>query len=749
MRALSPELITGGPVDHRTDLFALGALLYTATTGQQPFEAKTELQTLQRICDHRPPPAGSLQPEIPSRMSRWIERLLAKNPDDRPQTARAVADAFEEIAEGAEPGNTLEFRRPSDPETEVLLRTLLRVDLVDSTRWVEKLGDARAAEILAEHDRSSREIMHRFDGREIDKTDGFLVLFERPVDAVEMARAYHRMLAELSESFGTRITARAGIHLGEISLRETRRDDVAQGSRRLEVEGVAKEVVQAVAFLAVGGQTLLTQGAYELSRRALVGDARDQGLRWTSHGLRSLEGLEESAQIFEVSPVRPEGDRSGHYRSLPRPRGSDRLRWGAIAAIVVGLAILLWSFLRQDPVEDLGLRRSVAVLDLHLLSSGQPASWLGSSLAELLSIHLSTGEDFRVVPRERVARMLAELSVPPAEGLAEESLGGVRNYLGVDHLVLGSYVVVGNRSPSSVRLMALVQDTRSGEILRLAPVTGTEDEPFELVARVGDLLRSTLGAGPLTGADAERVRAAVPITAEGRRLFAEGTAELRADRLEAAAELLQQAVETEPDFPLAHAALAEAQAGLGRGAEAARSAELAHQNARSLPRQLALRLEGRWQELAGDWTAAAAVYRVLWGFFPDSLEHGLQLARAQNRSGDPAAALTTAEALRALPPPLGDDPRIDLEEAVAAARLSDHQRSLAAARAAAGSAREIGALRLTAEAHLLEARALAQLGRAGEATSAFDEARQRFMESGQPLRAEEVSKEEMNPGPRS
>ena len=62
-----------------------------------------------------------------------------------------------------------------------VLRTLLVSDLVSSTKLIEQLGDERAFALFARHDRMARDLLAEHDGREIDKTHGFLLLFERPV----------------------------------------------------------------------------------------------------------------------------------------------------------------------------------------------------------------------------------------------------------------------------------------------------------------------------------------------------------------------------------------------------------------------------------------------------------------------------------------------------------------------------------------------------------------------------------------
>src|ERR1700682_5279339 len=79
------------------------------------------------------------------------------------------------------------------------LRTVLVCDLIDSTALVERLGDRAAADLIARHDRMARLLMHQHGGREGDNTDGFLVLFERPIQAVAFALEYQRQLRELAK----------------------------------------------------------------------------------------------------------------------------------------------------------------------------------------------------------------------------------------------------------------------------------------------------------------------------------------------------------------------------------------------------------------------------------------------------------------------------------------------------------------------------------------------------------------------
>ncbi len=90
---MAPEQIEpGGSVDARTDLYALGCVAYWLLTGQAPFPAPTALQIMARHLHSAPPPPSSCAPQpIPSALEAVVLRCLEKNPNDRPQSAAALA----------------------------------------------------------------------------------------------------------------------------------------------------------------------------------------------------------------------------------------------------------------------------------------------------------------------------------------------------------------------------------------------------------------------------------------------------------------------------------------------------------------------------------------------------------------------------------------------------------------------------------------------------------------------------------
>ena len=234
---------------------------------------------------------------------------------------------------------------------------LLLTDVVDSTQLAERLGDAAAAELNAAHDRMARDLLRSWRGREIDKTDGMLMLFDSAADALGYAVAYHAALAALPVP----LQARAGLHVGSVMLRHNPPEDVARGAKPVEVEGIAKPVAARVMSLALGGQTLLTAEA-----RDALGST---GLRLQSHGFWRIKGVAEPLELFEAggaqAPFTPPPDSAKSYRVVRREG-----LWLPLREVANNLPAERDSFVgRQDVLVDLARRfeagtRLVSVLGI-------------------------------------------------------------------------------------------------------------------------------------------------------------------------------------------------------------------------------------------------------------------------------------------------------------------------------------------------------------------------------------------------
>jgi Tol biopolymer transport system component len=109
---MAPEQVEGREVDQRTDIFALGSILYLMTTGHPPFQASSDAGVISSILQHEPPPARNYRPDIPAGLEQVIESCLKKDPEDRVQSAHDVKLQLEWIAAGPRQAGPSVERRP-------------------------------------------------------------------------------------------------------------------------------------------------------------------------------------------------------------------------------------------------------------------------------------------------------------------------------------------------------------------------------------------------------------------------------------------------------------------------------------------------------------------------------------------------------------------------------------------------------------------------------------------------------------
>ena len=462
---------------------------------------------------------------------------------------------------------------------------------------------------------------------------------------------------------------------------------------------------------------------------------------------RFIETLHRRGYRF-VAPVQVEQMLS-HSVQAPLPQGQALAsgdenvarvpwilfrHWLRPAAISILCLLAVLAYYMQSRVvgatggasKVLTLRRSVAVLGFRNLSGREDQAWISTALSDWLTTELSAGDQLRTIPAESVARTKIELSLQETDSLGRESLSRIGNNLGTDLVVVGSYARLGNGLDGSIRLDLRLQNTRTGETIDAVSETGSESRLFELVSEAGEHLRTNLGLDAVTRTERAQVAIALPSNHDAARLYSEGLAKLRVFEAQAARDLLAKSIAVEPNFALSHAALAASWATLGYDEKAKGEAKRAFELSNALPRPDRLLVEGRYHEISREWDKAIDIYRALFAFFPDSLDYGLALAQAEVSAGRGKEALETVTALRSLPVPIGDDPRIDLAEGLAAESLSDFKRDLAASVRAVEKAKTMGASLLLAQADANAAWALDNLGPLDEAENRAQQAKELF-----------------------
>ncbi len=445
--------------------------------------------------------------------------------------------------------------------------------------------------------------------------------------------------------------------------------------------------------------------------------------------LQSLRaGMVSSSLLTPAVPS--EGRRDGVVPS----REKKHWRILALAAGVIVIAVVGYRTLGprnghtgNPAVAEAHIRRSVAVLGFDNLSGRADADWLSTGLSEMLSTELAAGGKLRLIPGADVSQARKSLHISDAGALSKYNLGRIRKTLGADLVVFGSYTVLGD---GQTRLDLRLQDTGSGENVASLAESGDEKQLFELISVTGSDMRQRLGVGNVSSAEVAGIKAALPSDTEAARLYSRGLERLRVFECLEARDLLLKASELDPKHAATHTALADAWRGLGYDGKAQEEAQKALDLSANLSREDRLWIEGQLHEVRHEWEQAATAYRALLQTFPDGLEYGLHLAGVQVNSGKSRDALETIALLRKLPPPAGDDPRIDAIAANTYGQTGDFKQEQVVAIRAVESARAHEANLVAARALGSQCEALYHLGEFQQSIAICEEAQRVFTENG-------------------
>ena len=512
-----------------------------------------------------------------------------------------------------------EFAHPASAPQ---VRTLLLTDLCDSTLLVERLGDGPAAELFRAHDRLVLDLQQRWRGRLIDRSDGLLLLFERPVDGLGFALDYARGLRELGERPEVKqrkleLRARAGLHVGEVLTWHNSEAAVQAGAKPLEVEGIAKPLAGRLMALARPGQILLSATAEPLARRASreLGERADT-LIWKSHGRWRFKGMPDGQEIFEVgepghAPLRAPKQNGGKaWRDIPLWR-----RPAALAAeilLVVGMGTGLWFITRPTPAIAFNERDWVVVGDLRNLTGD---AVLDESLEQAFRISLEQSRYVNVLSDLKVRETLQLMKRPPDARVDRELGSEIAIRDGARALILPTVAEVGGR----LRVSAEVVDPHTQATVYAESVDGRGVESaIGSIDKVTAELREQLGEA-LSSIEKTSISLPNVSTAnlDALKAYAIAYERIASGEFREGAGFFERAVKLDPHFGLAYLRLARAYGTLGDLPASQRYFEQAMKLRDRLPPREAIFLDAEAAERGGDANRALEQWKQVTTLYPD------------------------------------------------------------------------------------------------------------------------------------
>ncbi|MBU8977345.1 putative peptide modification system cyclase [Lysobacter sp. MMG2] len=496
------------------------------------------------------------------------------------------------------------------------LRTLLLTDLCDSTSLVERIGDVEAATLFRDHDRLVLDLQQRWRGRLIDRSDGLLLLFERPIDGLGFALDYVRELREMGDARRLELRARAGLHVGEVLTWRNSDEAVSVGAKPLEVEGLAKPMAARLMAVARPGQILLSAVAEPLAHRAAreLGE-RGQHLLWKSHGRWRFKGVPDGQQIYEVgepgiAPLRTPPNTPKAWRDIPLWRRPAAL--AAEAAIIAGVGVGVWFATRPAPAIAFNQRDWVVVADLRNLT-GQAV--LDDSLEQAFRISLEQSRYVNVLSDLKVSDTLALMQRPESTRLDRATASEIALRDGARAVVLPTVASFGG----NVRFSAEIIDPHTQATVYSASTDGSTQSMLDSIDEVTSQLRGKLGE---TLAAIDRDSVPLPQVSskniDALRAYALGVKAYGNGDYRDALGFYERALELDPEFAIAHLALARTYVGMDETKAAIPHLQAAEKlRAHLVPRD-ALYLDAWSASLAdGDVTNLLEKWKQLGTLYPD------------------------------------------------------------------------------------------------------------------------------------
>jgi putative peptide modification system cyclase len=434
------------------------------------------------------------------------------------------------------------------------LRTLVVCDIADSTALVERMGDQNAANIIRKHDRLARALVEQHRGREIDKTDGFLLMFERPIQAAAFALDYQRGLKHMSAAEGVVVRARVGIHMGDVVVWENAPEDVARGAKPTEVEGLVKPVAARLAQLARPQQILMSSAAAGIAHRAEgeLGAKAAGRVHWKTHGRYRFKGLPEAIEVVEVGEddIAPlHAPKSGRTAKKILPWWRRPLTLAAEAAmLLVGISVGAWFLLQSPPTLAFAARDWVVVGNLHNLTGDK---LYDQAVDSALRISLEQSQYVNVLPELTVQQTLQRMELNPDKTHVNRAVGSqVALREGARALILPTVADVGGR----VRVTAEVIDPNTQATVYSVSADGIgKQSVLSSLDSVSKQLRGKLGeALAMVSKQSQPLAQVATPDLNALKAYSLGESAYNHVDLKSAEAYFKEALRIDPHFALAH-----------------------------------------------------------------------------------------------------------------------------------------------------------------------------------------------------
>ncbi len=381
---ISPEQIKGDKVDHRTDIWSFGVVMYEMIARQLPFKGEYDQAIIYSIINEVPEPLTKIRHYVSTTLDSVVMKALSKNPDERYQSADEL---LKELINCKDLNNQTDSTTAKTGSSggQRKLAAIMFTDMVGYSALAQE-NEALAIELLEVHRQLLRPIFARHSGKEIEAIgDAFFVEFSSALGSVICAIEIQKKMFERNQKVESkrRIELRIGLHVG----------DVIHIGKHVHGDGV-NIAARLEPLSAAGGICISEDVARQIHNKI--------DLPLTKLGVKNLKNIKAPIEIFSI--VLPWQKKNRPLKKIISLRSSTKRN--IISFILVIIAVLAVLLIKNifDDLPTGAKNNRIAVLPLVNISQNSEDDYFADGMTEELISQLAKISGLSVIARTSVMR---------------------------------------------------------------------------------------------------------------------------------------------------------------------------------------------------------------------------------------------------------------------------------------------------------------------------------------------------------